>query len=87
MLHTCVCPSLGGEDYRSTTRTNTFSPDNLNSATQFVRVSIIGHDVVELRETFLGVLATTDDRVILNPNTTTVTILDADSMPFILILL
>lgn len=68
---------LGGEDYEVVNTLLTFSSTNQNTP-ECVRVSITNDSNAEGPEMFLGQLTTSDDRVVLSPDQTTVTILDDD---------
>ena len=67
----------GGEDYEPTNQLLTFSPTNQNTAL-CVLVLITNDSNAEGPETFFGRLTTSEVRVTLTPDQTTITILDDD---------
>ena len=65
------------EDYTSTSYSLVFIPDN-ERAQQCRAVNILSDDNLEGTETFMTTLATTDDRVSLNPDNEAIFIVDND---------
>ena len=70
--------AIAGEDYETTIVQLTFSSTNQNSP-ECVRVPINDDNNTEGAELFFGELRTEQDRVTLDPNRTSITILDDDS--------
>ncbi len=73
----CVCVPLAEEDYELTTRNFTFTPDNQDEP-QCVDITIINDNNTEGSEVFNGELDTVEERVILEPQRTNITIVDND---------
>ncbi|ORU93482.1 MAG: hypothetical protein A6F71_08930 [Cycloclasticus sp. symbiont of Poecilosclerida sp. M] len=67
----------GGEDYTETIVLLTFTADN-QANPMCVEVPIIDDDATELAEMFIAVLSTEEERVILNPDEISRTIIDND---------
>ena len=74
-----------GSDYSVVSSSITFQPSDTLPKT--IAISVLNDNKVEMDETFELLLTTTDNQVTINENKMTITIIDNDSMIFIVLLM